>query len=132
MDSVVSPFPDQTVDMRTISEIIRRCLDAYDAAYLVIDALDEFSEEDLGWMPLLQEIQAHLGRAKILITSRPIASIEQAFADAPKVRVSAQPADIVSYIRMSLDQPVFAKHLRGDESLRRHIENNLAEKSQGM
>lgn len=127
-----SPTSDQTADIRIISELLRQCLGAYKVAYLIVDALDEFSEDDLDWMPLVREIQAHLGRSKLLVTSRPIASIEETFAKAPTVHIAAHSADILSYIRMSLEQPEFAKYLRGDDYLRQHVENSLLEKSQGM
>ncbi|KAK4447278.1 hypothetical protein QBC34DRAFT_427565 [Podospora aff. communis PSN243] len=135
MDTALAQFdpePGKYADITRMGMILHKCAGFYCRTYLVLDALDEFSEEDLGWAPLLHAIRQHLPRANLLVTSRPITSIENELAQVPRVQITAQPADITAYIRSNLEQPVFKKHMRHDPDLQAHIEKTLVEKSQGM
>jgi hypothetical protein len=127
-----NPKPGKYADIAEMGMLLHECAGFYRRTYLVLDALDEFSEEDLGWAPLLRAIRQHLPRANLLVTSRPITSIENEFAQVPRVQITAQPADITAYIRSNLEQPVFKKHTQFDPDLQAQIEKTLVEKSQGM
>jgi hypothetical protein len=99
---------------------------------LIIDALDEYSKEDMAWIPLLDQIRKLSPHLNFLVTARPIASIEREFPDALRVQITAQEIDILAYVRSGLDHQVFQKHIATDDIFRSYVEEALVAKSHGM
>ncbi len=122
--------PEATFD--DIKLLLTKCKDTYNKTYLVIDALDMYSEDSLGWTGVISELQGFGDRFKILCTSRPIAAIENYFSSASRVKVEAQESDVRAYVQSLLNQPEFQKHLKNEEQLRVHIEDTLIKKADGM
>lgn len=115
-----------------VQEIFVQCKNTFTSIYIVIDALDEYSEDSHGWVPFIEALKsANLG-ANLFVTARPLPNIEQGFADVLKVEIMAQEEDITAYISSELESPVLQKHILKDDELRNHIERQLLEKSQGM
>lgn len=115
-----------------VIKLLQECLGKYRKIYVVVDALDENIEDHAGRIPILDEIRGLLSHLHILVTSRPIPSIESEFLEATRVDIVAQEADIRSYIRVGLEWPQFKGHTGPDDKLRTYIEENLVERSQDM
>ena len=119
-------------NLADIKKLLVQCTQKYTKVYLVVDALDEYSEDNLGWTDLITEIEALGSHFSIMITARPIAAIENHFSTASRLEVAARELDGRLYVRSLLKRPEFQKHLRNDDTLRQHIENKLTEKANGM
>lgn len=109
-------------------QLLREFLSKYTKVYLIMDAMDEYSEDDMGWLEVFDPLRKLTGHLNIIVTSRPIASIEREFAAALKVEILAHEADILSYVHAGLEQRVFKKHTSADRGLETYIEQTLLQK----
>ena len=98
----------------TIKLLLNKCIDKYKKIYLVVDALDEYSEDSLGWDEVISELEAIGDSLNLMVTSRPIAAIEKQFFSTPRIKVETQDADARAYIRSLLCRPQFQEHLKQD------------------
>jgi hypothetical protein len=72
----------------------------FSTVFIVIDALDEISKTGL---KLLQTLGQSLpGNLKLLVTSRPISSIEEYFEGKKRKEISAKEEDIALYVRAQI------------------------------
>jgi hypothetical protein len=82
----------------------------------------------MGWLEVFDPLRKLTGHLNIIVTSRPIASIEREFAAALKVEILAHEADILSYVHAGLEQRVFKNHTSADRGLETYIEQTLLQK----
>lgn len=112
--------------------VLAKCKLTFKSIYVVIDALDEYSEDSQGWLPFVRALnKVDLG-ASILITARPLPTIEEEFTSALKIEIVAKHADMLAFVQNELQQPRFQKHLSNDVELRSHIEAQVLQRTQGM
>lgn len=112
--------------------LLSSCALKFDRMFLVVDALDECSDENIDWEGFVNEVQRQAPNINILMTTRPIASIEDAFPGAVRMNIRAQVEDLKDYIQFGLGNRDIHEHLQNDVELREKIASTLIAKSQGM
>jgi hypothetical protein len=105
----------------------------FSKVFIVIDALDECSEETGARMQLLAEVRKLLPKIRLLVTSRPISNIEHEFKDAACLEIRASDEDVIQYLKSRIKgQLPLATYARTDPALRDTILNAIVEKARGM
>lgn len=100
---------------------------------MVVDALDELSEENRERYQFITEILRLPSSAKILATSRHIATIKDAFKGIASLEISANSDDIKRYIEKRIDEtPQLASLLNDRRALRDAISDAIVDKAKGM
>jgi hypothetical protein len=113
-----------------LQELLKKLLNSFKKAYIIVDALDEVPDDIRpGLLEVLRSLPAGL-----LLTSRPLAILEQYHPDAAYIHVDAKNwGDIELFINKQIDKnPSLTTILRGREAERKEICAKLKEKSQGM
>ncbi|MCJ1478158.1 hypothetical protein MMC13_006834 [Lambiella insularis] len=101
--------------------------------FIVVDALDECTEEGNARMSLLNELRSLSGNVNLLVTSRNFSSIESAFNDTKSLEIYAAEADVTQYImgRLQREQRL-AKHIKSDPGLQSTIVSKILAQAKGM
>ncbi|KAK0451232.1 uncharacterized protein EV420DRAFT_1621879 [Desarmillaria tabescens] len=81
--------------------------------YIVLDALDEFTDNYGGREELIDMIQSLGGNIHLLVTSRDIATIGTLFEEDTRFDIRAADKDIDAYIANKLARGRLARHIRG-------------------
>jgi hypothetical protein len=95
----------------------------------VLDGLDEAPTEDQ--LALLRLLSA-LVNCKVLVTSRPLPSLEPMFQEAIFFRVAAQEKDIRLYVSDRMSRNVFLAELLADPDFREEVVTKIITKADGM
>ncbi len=99
--------------------------------FVLIDALDETSEQDDIKRLLLSELQSL--PINLLVTSRYEKSIEERFAKAEHLEIRATATDVQTYVKARIPfENLLARHIQADPKLEEIVVNKVVERSQGM
>lgn len=99
--------------------------------YIVIDALDECSEEHGGRKTLISELSRL--KLRLLVTSRDLPSIRRQLQNAIHLVIYAREDDIVNYIDTRIDSSEqLSAHITKDRQLRDVIRTTVASRAGGM
>lgn len=116
------------ISMLLFTECIR-----FERTFIVIDALDEFSESEDAHECFLQAILNSVPNLRLLVTSREIATIANELGNPPRLEISATPTDVENYVldgcRTSLR---LKKHCHDDPSLQEDILDTIMRNHDGM
>ncbi|KAJ7584529.1 ankyrin repeat-containing domain protein, partial [Mycena floridula] len=110
----------------------------YSHVYIIIDALDECSEDNQARElflsnPLEQGLRSLSDCIQVLITSRDILSISQAFNNELRIHIEAHEEDLQTYIKGRIITDVKLKRLvKGDATLEAEIVDQVILKAAGM
>jgi hypothetical protein len=105
----------------------------FSRVYIVIDALDECPTTDGTRDNFLTEIRNLGSTTHLMITLRPIATIEQDFEGAARLEIYAKDEDIRKYLKFRIEKERrLAKHVSGDPDLQEAIINTLISNARGM
>lgn len=96
--------------------------------FLVIDALDEYSETEGSRNSLLQSLRTMGGNASLLVTSRDILSVANIMDGALRLDIIAHDQDIRSYIRHRIS----CSPRRAIKDLVEDVERTVSESVKGM
>ncbi|KAL8822146.1 MAG: hypothetical protein Q9191_007112 [Dirinaria sp. TL-2023a] len=109
------------------------CERGFSSVYIVIDALDECTEENNVRRILLRECQRPQHGIRLLVTSRHIPIISQQLSNAARVEVQAKDEDIMGYIeeRVSTSERLNVL-VPKDAELRESLKRSVTEKASGM
>jgi hypothetical protein len=115
-------------EYRLLSEKI---VSGYKSVFCVVDGLDECEPEV---REELVETLGHLSpHVSILFTSRDISNFETDQSEMIVVEIDAKPQDLAIYVDARIrSSTTLKKHLQGDASLRRKLEESIMVTSQGM
>ncbi|KAJ7076752.1 hypothetical protein B0H15DRAFT_1004565, partial [Mycena belliarum] len=115
-----------------VAEILHNLLAQMSQVYLVIDALDEYPEQQR-WA-LMDQLSRILGPTmRLMLTSRPHLEFNDIFPDLLAVEIRAADEDILSYIDKQINlAPRLSKHVRGQPKLRDEIKACIMSKVDGM
>ena len=102
-----------------------------DTLYLVVDALDECSEQTR--IVVIRELKHWLSDCKVLVTTRPIEDITQEFATGSLVQINAHDDDLKKYIqsRMAASSRL-STLLQGRPNLEQNILDGTIERANKM
>jgi hypothetical protein len=101
--------------------------------FIIIDALDECSENNGTRKGFLTEIQKLEHTVHLLVTSRDIPSIEHEFQNASRLRIQPTNTDIRKYLECRIaSEPQLERHCKKDLNLRALIIDSLVSEAKGM
>jgi len=122
----------QIPQVNELQELLLSIPKAFDAVYLVIDALDECKVGDCR-SEILSAFQAFQASMKLLVTSRPhIEDLSDSLAQASQVKLRAVESDIRDYVYKKLETGKMKKILGKDEKLKNEIVTSIVEGAHGM
>ena len=103
--------------------------------FILVDAMDECSVNDYTREELLTILQRLLGmpNVRLMITSRPVASVETHLQGMTYLEIRAADEDIRTYIENRLPKERrLIPYVRGDDAFRVSIVDTIIAKAQGM
>lgn len=119
-------------DCREYLKLLRFMVGAKSPVYLIIDALDEI-DNNFGTRNQFIKYLQGLPNVHLLCTSRHVADIKNAFAEAAHLEIYASDADLKSYLEAQiLEDACLMQFCEKDQNLKYAIVEKLTEKAQGM
>jgi hypothetical protein len=116
-----------------ISKVALSEITKYTKVFVVLDALDEYSESDGTRQLFLTEIRRFIPNISLLVTSRDITNIELEFQKAARLEIRANDKDVRSYLKSRIEgQPQLTRHIEKDATLRDAILDTIVKKANGM
>lgn len=101
--------------------------------FLVVDALDECTEESNTRAELLDELKSLPENVNLLVTSRRISAIMNEFEGAESLEIYANDKDTTKYILGRIQREHrLARHVKADPGLEQVIVNGIISKAHGM
>jgi hypothetical protein len=101
--------------------------------FIVIDALDECSEESRIREHFLAEVQKLLPMVRLLVTSRHILDIKHKFEGAARLGICASDGDLKRYLESRIEsQHPLASYARTDPTLRSDVLTTIIKRAHGM
>ncbi|KAK0472466.1 hypothetical protein IW261DRAFT_1570822 [Armillaria novae-zelandiae] len=124
---------DQTrPSLHDLTKILSQEFESLQRVYIVLDALDEFIDDNGGREELLGLIKSLGPNIHLLVTSRDITTIGSLFQEDTRLNIRATDEDINTYIAAKLSRGRFSRHVRGRDDLREAILAGIAGKAKGM
>ena len=109
------------------------CAQGFSSIYVVIDALDECTEENDARRILLRECQRPQHCIHLLVTSRHIPIISQQLSNAVRLEVEAMDEDIMSYVEERISgSERLSMLIPKDAELKESLKRSVTEKASGM
>jgi hypothetical protein len=115
-----------------ISSALQNILLHFPTTYIVIDALDECQDQGnirRQFLPKLRNLQA-VRDVRLLVTSRLIPEIEDAFQDALRLEVQASKDDIELFVAGQMDR--LPSCVQGNTTLQKNVRDKIVKASDGM
>ncbi|KAJ7271021.1 ankyrin repeat-containing domain protein [Mycena rebaudengoi] len=114
-----------------VCDIFRAAVLEYSKVFIVIDALDEYSESR---RPILLDTLAAIGgRVSLMFTSRPHIAPESFFPTAQVLEIRAKEEDIRCYVEAQIrNSSRLSKHVKVRPELRGEIESKILSNVEGM
>ncbi|KAI4120703.1 MAG: hypothetical protein LQ338_006827 [Usnochroma carphineum] len=114
-----------------IARVFNDSITNLDTVYLVVDALDECSED--ARKVLLKYFKALPANTRLLVTTRHVDEITREFRDSPKVEIHAHSSDLKKYITSRIaSNRRLEGYVRNDSSLEPYICDRVTAKADGM
>lgn len=113
--------------------LLQEQLQDLERSYIIIDALDECTEEN-GVREELLDAVLHLPEStSVMITSRDIHGLSERFTDATKMKVSANDADIHLLVSNRLSkEKTWARRIGLDQAMKTTLTTRISGKARGM
>ena len=117
-------------DYSNLLQIETRSLDK---TYLVIDALDECTEEGGVRQNFISELQRLPPNVQVLITSRPLPVIEKLLHEPIQLEIRAATQDVRNFLDLHIwTEDQLRENIERDPALLEEIQETVAVKAQGM
>jgi hypothetical protein len=119
------------LSLEEIHDILRSTVSAYSKVFLLVDALDEYPEEQRE--TLLRKLSTVGSTVNLLLTSRPHIVIEHIFALPKYLEIRATKDDIQEYVNAQIfKSPRLSGHIKRSSDLKAAIEEKIVQRSDGM
>lgn len=113
--------------------LLQAHIQRFSRVFIVVDALDECSEDDGVRNLFLAQLLRLLPNIRLLVTSREITSLGQAFDGATRLEIRAHDEDVRTYLQVRVEeQALLRSHIMDDPSLKDTIIDNIIDKANGM
>lgn len=113
-----------------VSRMLTAVAKSYDRVFIIIDALDECSEETRRELLVSVRHLQNETSINLLATSRPVPEIEELFQKYPRLEIRASEEDVELYLQSRLrDLPDW---VREDETLQQKIKSDISGAIDGM
>jgi hypothetical protein len=115
------------------SRLLQSAIRRFSKVYIIVDALDECSENDGTRKNFLIEVRKLLLNIHLLATSRDTATIEPLFPEAARLEIRARDEDVKNYLKGRIEgQDQMTRHIKAYPALRDDILNTIVGKANGM
>ena len=115
-----------------IAGLLHLQVEKFDKVFIVLDALDECPEVDKTREKVLARVRGLLPKARLMVTSRPLSSIEGRFKNDIRLEIRAQEQDLQKFIESQMDQDNLSALLEGHDDVRSSIVTTIMGKVNGM
>jgi hypothetical protein len=128
---------DQIPRLEELQAEFHNIIQTFNNVFIVVDALDECKKDTLEHLLpyIVNFMQRSLGRAKLLVTSRPYPEIESEFAsqgfETIKIEATRVKNDIAAFVNHELTHRRH-RYVVLDEELRGKVQEELISKGNGM
>jgi hypothetical protein len=113
-----------------ISSALTEVLQMFSQVFLIVDALDECSEQTRRELLSYLQEQQKRTKIKLLVTSRPTINVQQEFDDCEILEIRADEQDVKIVLGSLIERlPTF---IRTDEMLRNRVKDDIAAAVDGM
>ena len=118
--------------LEDLTKLLQEVCSLHSTTYIVVDALDECTDHEGARDKLINELLALKATTNLhlMLTSRPLPDIVEAFQGEPVFKVRASEDDVRQYVASQL--PRLAKCVQRDEELKNKIKDEIAESVDGM
>ena len=113
-----------------ISRLLRAELRRYRKVFIIVDALDEYSENQNDCDSLLAEVERLREYSNMMLTSRFVAPWIDAFEGAGRVEIAAKDRDVRRYLESQMQ--TLPKFVKADLDLQELIVQTITEAVEGM
>ena len=113
-----------------ISSLLRVELERYRKAFIIVDALDEYSENPNNCDSSLVELEKLREYSNLMLTSRSVAPYMNAFRGASRVKIAAENRDVRLYLQSQI--PGLPKFVEANLDLQELIIQTITEAVEGM
>ena len=113
-----------------ISRLLSAELTRYRKVFIIVDALDEYSENRNDCDSLLAEVEQLRECSNMMLTSRFVAPWIDAFGGASRVTITAEDRDVRRYVKSQI--PTLPRFVKADLDLQELIVQTITEAVEGM
>ncbi|PMD31117.1 hypothetical protein L207DRAFT_592050 [Hyaloscypha variabilis F] len=125
--SVRVPTPEE------VAELIRKISKHFQTTMIIVDGLDEITNDRAYVTRLLRDLNTEGGHIKTLFASRPEVDIGYELEDFVQISIAAMSSDIRLYVASEIERRTREKRWRiRDPSLKDHIMKTLVDEADGM
>ena len=117
-------------DLTELSSVLQEQLELCARAFIVADAIDEYSDKDAAREIMINMLRKLQENANLIITSRHLPSITEQFASATQIEIRAQEADLRIYLEDEVNS--LAPCVRRKTELRELVVGSIVEAVDGM
>lgn len=105
----------------------------FQTTMIVVDGLDEISQDRAGVTKLLRTLNCSSSMVKILFASRPEIDIRDELEDFTSISIAAQSSDLRLYVAAEIEKRTRERRLKiRDQDLKEHIMKALVDGAHGM
>lgn len=106
---------------------------AFSKAFIIVDALDECSEDDNKRANLLDTLLSLPKNVKLLVTSRPLPTIQIDLEGIARLDIHADDKDVRMYVKGRIPREKrLARHVRKDPDLGETLVETIVKSAKGM
>ncbi|KAJ7500092.1 hypothetical protein FB451DRAFT_1074388 [Mycena latifolia] len=114
-----------------IDQILRSAMTEWSKVYVVVDALDEYPEEERH--VLLEHLAALRPKVNLMLNSRPHISLGQSFPNFTTIQIRANEQDLEKYLTEQIRiAPRLSAHINARPELRLEIVSGIITRADGM
>ncbi|SJL06971.1 uncharacterized protein ARMOST_10313 [Armillaria ostoyae] len=115
-----------------LTEVLVEELKSFDHVYIILDALDEFLENDGGQEKLINALRTLGSNTRLLVMSTDLPAIASLFKTDTRLDIRAADEDIKTYIMNKLSSGRLAHHIKGRDHMRGEILSGVTAKADGI
>ena len=116
-----------------LSKILRSTVATFKSVYIIIDAIDEYTESLDSRQELISTILEWGNPVRLLCTSRPLLSIKHILANFIELEIQAIDSDVQTFLTAQIERGTrLRRHVQADPSLNDGILRTITSQSGGM
>ncbi|KAK0430769.1 hypothetical protein EV421DRAFT_241780 [Armillaria borealis] len=132
-DSIAFLYDNNTsLFLDDLTEVLVQELKNFNCVYVILDALDEFPENDGGQEKLINALRTLGSNTRLLVMSTDLPAIASLSRTDTRLDIRAADEDIKTYIMRKLSSGRLTRHIKGRDHMRREILSGVTAKADGM
>jgi len=122
-----------SLELTEISDLLREEVMQLSRVFVIVDALDECSDQHGSRSMLLRELRRLLPKASIMVSSRPLDDIRSQFSDCHHLKIEASDGDVEQYIQHRITREGrLSRHVARDPGLEATIIRKVSSRTKHM